>query len=345
MNLQFFPDYTSNDKYQTILYSQLEKNQFNVSPLQNPFEVPKETDVIHFHWINAIWKMINVEPKEFVNQGFPGLFNYKKNGTKTIWTIHNTLPHETKDVKSEICLMQKFSDESDIIHIMLKEGLKEIEKYIKIDHKKVFFHQNSSYQSVLKNKESKKNNKLKLNIPEDSVVIGSIGKIRPYKNVQLLLDAYLDLYKKNKNVYLLIAGLNKDDETVKKIKKEAKINKKIILIERFIPDEEFSEISTALDIAVYTYKDILNSGSAYTSFSFNHYVVLPKFNTLKSLFNLKFISFFEPDSYLDLSNTLYDIIKYNKYKKFQVDVINWNLKNTSDKMSDGFFKKIKEYLI
>jgi len=345
MNLKFFPDYTSNDKYQTILYSQSKKNKFNVSPLQNPFNVSKETDIIHFHWINAVWKMIDFEPKEFVSQGFPGLFDYKKNGTKTIWTIHNTLPHETKDIKSEIDLMQKFSDESDIIHIMLKEGLEEIEKYIKIDHKKIFFHQNSSYSSVLKNKESKKNNRLKLNIPEESVVIGSVGKIRPYKNVQLLLDAYLDLYKKNKDVYLLIAGLNKDNEAVEKIKKAAENNKKIILIERFIPDEEFSEISSILDIAVYTYKDILNSGSAYTSFSFNHYVVLPEFNALKSLSNLNFISFFKSDSSVDLSKTLYDIIKFNKYKKFELDVINWNLENTSKKMSDGFFKKIKEYLI
>jgi len=157
----------------------------------------------------------------------------------------------------------------------------------------------------------------------------------------MLLNAYLNLREKHENIYLLVAGLNKDKVSVEKIIKESYFDKNIILIDRFIDDKEFSEISNAIDIAAYTYKDILNSGSAYTSFTFGHHVILPKLNTLKSLSNLIFVSFFEPESLNSLIKVLDNAIKSKKYLNLKKECVEWNLKNNSSFLSNDFFNEIR----
>jgi hypothetical protein len=123
-----------------MLYLEQDKFKINAKSLFNPFIIPENTNVVHFHWQNAIWKFAEMSPEEFVLQDFPKLFDYKKinKNVKTIWTVHNALPNQNSlDNNFEIALMQKLSDEADIIHLLSKESLIEIEKYITIDHKKI----------------------------------------------------------------------------------------------------------------------------------------------------------------------------------------------------------------
>jgi hypothetical protein len=123
------------------------------------------------------------------------------------------------------------------------------------------------------------------------------------------LQAYLELKNIHNNLVLIVAGLGEDKQTINKIKAESKNDNNIIVIDEFLSDEQFNRISNFIDIAVYPYSNILNSGSTHCSFTFEHHVVVPKFNSLEHLNNLKFISFFEPNSLQDLIKTLKFVIE------------------------------------
>lgn len=323
-----------------MLYSKAEKWNFETSPLNNPFFIPPDTDIVHFQWEHAIWDYINTDRESFIRNNFSGLFNYKREGkVKTIWTVHNALPHETTSVDSDIALMQKLSDESDIIHLLSKESLIELEKHIVIDREKVLIVPHSSYNGIFSVDGPGKEY---LGIPLNSVVIGSVGKIRPYKNIKLLLDAYLTLKDQNDNAYLLIAGQSFDLSTEDAIKEAAKKDSHIFFIDKFLSNEEFSTLSNAVDIAVYPYYSMLNSGSVYSSATFGHIVFIPNLSNLQSLFELGFVYPF--DSIKDLVGKLQTFLKMPDYRYYKNIAIEWGLANTGDKMSDDFFKGINDYL-
>jgi glycosyltransferase involved in cell wall biosynthesis len=338
INLNFFPDFAHSNKYQQMLYSESYNNGFKVNKINNPFEVPLDTDILHFHWQHTIWDFVD-NKEEFVKTGFSKLFEYKKNkekNIKTIWTVHNAIPHQSKRFELDIALMQKISDKSDIIHLLSENSLNEIEKHIKINHEKIMIVPHSNYDKFFKIE--------KTETFKDKVVIGAVTKINTYKNFDLLLQAYLELKNIYNNLVLIVAGLGEDKQTINKIKAESKNDNNIIVIDEFLSDEQFNRISNFIDIAVYPYSNILNSGSTHCSFTFEHHVVVPKFNSLEHLNNLKFISFFEPNSLQDLIKTLKFVIENKEYAKYKNDLKKWNNENTSTIMSNRFFNEVGKLL-
>lgn len=338
INLNFFPNFTHSNKYQLMLYSESHNNGFNVNKINNPFMVPSNTNILHFHWPHTIWDFVE-DKKEFIEKNFSKLFDYKVNkekNIKTIWTIHNAIPHQSKNLKLDIELMQKISDQSDIVHLLSDSSLKEIEKYIKINYKKIIVVPHSNYDKFFKIEQK--------SMFKDKIVIGAVTKINSYKNFNLLLQAYLELKKIHKDLVLVIAGLGQDVTIMNKLKAESKNDSEIIVIDKFLTDEEFNKMSNLIDIAVYPYNNILNSGSAHCSFTFEHHVVVPKFNSLEHLNNLKFVSFFEPNSLQDLIVTLQSLIENKKYTKHKNDLKKWNSENTSSIMSNRFFKEVDKFL-
>lgn len=84
--------------------------------------------------------------------------------------------------------------------------------------------------------------------------IGFLGRIEPYKGLDLLVDAFLQLDSKYE---LIIAGSGKiDEQTYKKIKD----NERIELINRYIRDEEFTGLLNKMDFVVLPYKRASQSG-------------------------------------------------------------------------------------
>ena len=98
--------------------------------------------------------------------------------------------------------------------------------------------------------------------------IGFLGRIEPYKGVDLLIDSFNRI--NNNQIQLLIAGSgNIDKFSMKKIKQ----NKKITLINRFIEDKEFKEILDCVDFLVLPYKRASQSGVIPLSFAYGKMVV------------------------------------------------------------------------
>lgn len=46
----------------------------------------------------------------------------------------------------------------------------------------------------------------KLNLPLEKIIIGSVGRLEPQKNYELLLEVFAEFSENNKNVFLIIAG-------------------------------------------------------------------------------------------------------------------------------------------
>ncbi len=98
--------------------------------------------------------------------------------------------------------------------------------------------------------------------------IGFVGRIEPYKGLDLLVD-YFD-QTPNMDLELIIAGSGKiEDDILDKINKD----KRIVLINRYIHDDEFNKIFKEIDLLVLPYKRASQSGVIPMSFAFSTPVI------------------------------------------------------------------------
>lgn len=98
--------------------------------------------------------------------------------------------------------------------------------------------------------------------------IGFIGRIEPYKGVDILVEAYEKL--EINGLELIIAGSGSINES---LKERINDNSGIMLINRYIPDEEIPDLLKRMDILVLPYRNATQSGVIPLAFSFGKTVI------------------------------------------------------------------------
>jgi len=200
------------------------------------------------------------------------LFLLKILNKKIIWTVHNKIPHET-NIYSRILifLLKKWSSK---IHILCPATIEEcnLQKYKKkivcISHGDYFDNYPPGNFSIREY----------YSIPKENNILLFIGQIRPYKNIELLIDAFEKAELSKKNWTLLICGEGKLN---------AQSSKNIILDFNFISNEKMRAYleQSSLLIAPYNKKSALNSGTLWLACSFAKPFILPDIGCVKNILN------------------------------------------------------------
>jgi len=346
--LGFFPDFSWGNSYQSMLYSKSRKANWIVKAIETPFDVPPEVDAVHIHWQNAIWGLSHLERSELINSDFASLFAFKNHVSRkkrhTIWTVHNLAPHDSMELDSELALMRRMNEESDVIHFLTHESVSEIKKFIPVDERKIIVEPHCSYLGFLPNKLDSEAMRQRYGIAKESLVIGFVGQIRPYKNVQQLIDAFLELHEEFHDLVLIVAGLNQDPFVDCRMRELSHQFDHIHYIDRFLTPIEFAEISSLIQVACYPYTSILNSGSLFSSLTFGHHIVAPNHPGLSSFKNKKFVTFYDANSLVSLITSLREIIKDKPYFSSTSLALRFAQSNNASKMSRNFFKKLNRKL-
>jgi D-inositol-3-phosphate glycosyltransferase len=121
--------------------------------------------------------------------------------------------------------------------------------------------------------------KRRLGLRDDERTILFFGRIRPYKGIEYLLDAFRLLsVDEQANYRLIVAGEPKkgSEEYLHEIQRSVKrdFNQgQVILRIQFIPDEEMEWYLKGADVLVLPYKEIFQSGVLFLAYSFGLPVV------------------------------------------------------------------------
>lgn len=109
----------------------------------------------------------------------------------------------------------------------------------------------------------------KLNIAENENVILFFGLVRKYKGLDLLLKALLQDQLKNLAIKLVVAGEFYDKKSDYQPEVQMLLDEgKLILEERFIPDEEVKYFFCASDLVAQTYHSATQSGVTQIAYHF-----------------------------------------------------------------------------
>jgi len=271
-----FPAFKNKDSnpYNYLLYSGI--NKYNVLVKEFSFSkcIMLDYDLIHIHWpelylsSNYLMKAIVYSFLLLFSLSFAKLF-----GKKIVWTVHNIKPHKIKYKILNKIYWLLFTPMVDAI-ISLSKANEIIANKLSFKEtikKKVIYH--GLYNSIYENSISKYESKKIFSIPGDKKVCLFIGQIKPYKNIELLIELF-NIEPILKNYFLIIAGRFEStkyyDEVISHVK-----SKNIIIHNKFIPNIELQNYFNASNVCILPFNDIFNSGSALLPASFNTSVIIP----------------------------------------------------------------------
>lgn len=201
------------------------------------------------------------------------LLLYQLFGVKIIWVFHNKLPHDVKASHKIVNNMKWLADKSNIICLFSKNS----QFYIpnkKKNQKKSFYIPHIIYQSHI-NKIDLNSIRKKYGILESDFVFTIFGLIRPYKNIEGGIEAFIKLNLPNSK--LIIAGNPVNSQYAKKIKKMGIENKNIIFDLQYLSNLLLDGIIAVSDVIVLPYHNTssMNSGVMIQAFSNGKTVIAP----------------------------------------------------------------------
>jgi glycosyltransferase involved in cell wall biosynthesis len=195
---------------------------------------------------------------------------YKRinNKVQIITTLHDPQPHESIFKSFKLFIFNTFFgnesvDKANNIIILNKKDVEYVQnKY----HKPVSVIPHANFNYYVR--------ALNMN-PKLKSAIGFFGRIEPYKGLDILIEAFEKLYRND--IKLIVAGAGTIDSiSARKIAN----NKNIILINRYIEDEEFQGLMDQIDFIVLPYKRASQSGLIPMSFAFGKTVIATKVGAL-----------------------------------------------------------------
>ncbi len=181
---------------------------------------------------------------------------------KIVLTVHDPIPHSCsianrKSILFNRYLAFKILKNFIILNKSQKESFIELNKLYK---KNIYISALSiySYLNIYK---------LERDSVEDYVLF--FGQITSHKGLDILLPAFFDLQNVDVKTKLIIAGRGDFDFDVSKYLN----NPNIILINRFIPDEELAVLIQKSKFVICPYKDATQSGVIMSAYAFNKPVI------------------------------------------------------------------------
>lgn len=206
--------------------------------------------------------------------------------TRVIYVMHNKVAHDMAVGKLSMILLKFILKRSDKIVILSDISRKEICKIVgsrvwttKKIQENIFKIPHPNYINVYPPSENSHFDGLR-KLTKDKFTIMCMGMVRPYKNLDLLIDAYQCCNIRNSS--LIIVGNPQPKEYGEYLKKKANGNPNIYFHFQFVDDDHIGELLSIASIMAFPYnhRSCLNSGAIYLAFSFGKTIISPLIGTV-----------------------------------------------------------------
>lgn len=243
-----------------------------------------EYDAIYLNWFE------NIDGGKFYMPIFRywrrkiQLYRIKRSKLKVIFCKHNRFPHDTRYPRLSKEIYQDLCELADVIIAFNNDA--------NADFREVF--PNSDYSNKIRvippinyigAYKPNPNSSIYTRLHEykNKLIIGFVGKILPYKNVELIIRAAKQL--ENEEIHFLIAGEPASKEYGEKLQKEIDGVSNITAIFERVPDDDMCPIMEVCDIFLMPYDttSASNSGAGRLAFSYAKTVISPDISSMNEI--------------------------------------------------------------
>ena len=217
-------------------------------------------DIVLIEWWTTFWA-----------PAFAYISHQLKKDVKIIFLIHNVLPHEAKWFDS---LLAKLAlNQANKYIVQVKSQREKLQQLIPDADPIVVEH--PLYDQFSKKRMDKKEARRMLGLPQDSSILLFFGIVRPYKGLSYLIKSLALVYQKGYSPLLIVAG--EFWENIRKYQHlidQLKLYDKVIIHNRYIPNEEVGLYFSAADAFIAPYVNATQSGVIKIALTFGLPVII-----------------------------------------------------------------------
>lgn len=190
------------------------------------------------------------------------------------------------------------------------------------------------FGNILPKGEAKKELKL-----DDEKIILFFGYIRPYKGLDILIDAMPEILKKVKVKLVAVGEAYEDELKYRNHIEKLGLSENVILNTDYVPNNEVGKFFSAADVVVLPYKSATQSGIVQIAYNFNKPVIATDVGGLSEVvINEKTGFIVEPNSPKKLAEAVIRFYEENKESIFVENVIQEKQKYSWDRMVESIEK-------
>ncbi len=276
-----FPSWFRDNPYQNMLYLAALAAGWRVSGGTTPRQLAEAAtqlragDILHVHWTQAICQdQPNPRSARYELDRFKGTVGEViGKGVRLIWTVHNTIPHDTRYLELEIELTNFLVEHSVRIIQLNPYTSAAVEGLYSLPASKLVTLRHASYLGIHEPLPRESARKV-LGVPAGAPTIAFIGRIQPYKGIDALLSAVQLLSGELPELTLLLAG-QADAADAEQIEERLPAGVRTIRSYDFIASDDLSGWFSAADVIALPYRRVLNSGSVLLAATMGRACVLP----------------------------------------------------------------------
>ena len=294
-----------------------------------------------FNWLSVGLKLKKLKPDTVICRfwiPFMGpclgtiLRLIKRNGqSKIIGLIDNIIPHEKR--LGDRPLAQYFASACDAFVVMSRAVEAEM---------KTFSNRPTAYiphpiYDTYGEKVSREAALAYLKLPTDTRYVLFFGFIRPYKGLDLLLEAFNTEGVKKLNVKLIVAGeFYGDQDFYRNLIVSQGIENQVIVKSDFIPSEEVRYYFGAADLVVQPYKTATQSGISQIAYHFEKPMIVTDVGGLPEIVPHGEAGYVVEPTPQSIADALVDFFDNHRLNDFTEKVIENKKRFSWKAMTDGF---------
>jgi len=321
--IQLTPEKTKNPYY-TMIGDELISRGINFKYLNDFSSVEKVLKqntncIIHLHQPEPYYHS-NTDEAETLEKSYQFLDNLKKFkslGANLVWTMHNPVAHDRRFQKIDEIVNEALFDLSDNIIVLGRNAKETLLKHNVSTPISEVMH--PSFKEFYGPKPDKVEARKELGLPTDAMIFGNIGHIKPYKELELIIEAFNNFknsYNSSEEIFLCIAGSSSNREYIESIKENSTSD--ILIIDRDLPDPDLIKFVSALDYSIFSFKDIWASSGVVLSLSYGVPVIVPDIgcmsNYIQHLNNGLLYTHNDIDSMIEVFEKAMDLEYYDHLK-------------------------------
>ncbi|WP_432570286.1 glycosyltransferase family 4 protein [Kineococcus sp. SYSU DK005] len=234
-----------------------------------------ERSVVHVHWpempLNAArttWAL-----RRLKNLG-AAVLGARRHGVPVVWTVHNLRAHDGRRPALQHLLWATFPHLVDGWLSLSGSGVEPARRAFPALRRKphrVVAH--GTYAGVVGRPERRAAREA-LGVPAGARVVAMVGRVKPYKGVEDLVDAVRA--SGDPGLRLLVGGGCDDEDLRARLRAVAAGDPRLTLLLEKLPQERVDQVLAAADLLVLPFRSIFNSGSVLLCLSAGRPVLAPR---------------------------------------------------------------------
>jgi glycosyltransferase involved in cell wall biosynthesis len=220
-------------------------------------------------------------------------------GVRFVWTLHNVHPHDAHGYGPYLGPRRFFARHCDWIRVFSEQTVVRAATALRVDAAKFRVIPEGDYTAYYPNHTNTREARRKFGFSEEDRVMLFFGGIRPYKGIEVLLDAFGQLSVANQT-RLIIAGQARDADYVSELRQRIGKNSRILFRPGLVEVLEVQYYFHVADVVVLPFREIENSGSAILAMGFAKAIVAPAKGVLPERLRAQLLLLYRGD----LSETL-----------------------------------------